>query len=245
MADNGGQADHAGDGEISAVDPQATCSIRTYCAAQSRRNICSERWKWHIISIPLFAKLPWKQCRNLWDDRERPFHWLAMTLKSPFADQAIRPNAELSANAWLSDMKRHLLPSTAWSSAYAIASRRRCAAHHSLIVWHPVKFWTVSRFPCPRVKERGVKMKRINGSFLGHLSPALTVLAFLQVMAATSAQSAQPSSGPPKLSNAPAVATVNGRLRWPFLVYFYRFTPIADTQGGFPFQTILGGADDQ
>ena len=83
-------------------------------------------------------------------------------------------------------------------------------------------------------------MKRINGSFLGHLSPVLTVLAFLQVVAATWAQSAQPSSGPPKLSNAPAVATVNGRLRWPFFIYFYRFTPIADTQGGFPFQSILG-----
>jgi hypothetical protein len=83
-------------------------------------------------------------------------------------------------------------------------------------------------------------MKRFNGRFLGYVSPALVAIALFQVVAATWAQSAQSSSGSPKLSNAPAVATVNGRLRWPFFIYFYRFTPIADTQGGFPFQDILG-----
>jgi hypothetical protein len=83
-------------------------------------------------------------------------------------------------------------------------------------------------------------MKSGSRSFLEHLTSFLVGLAFLQVVTASWAQSAQPSSQAPKLSIAPKVAFSNARLRWPFFFYFYRFTPIADTQGGFPFQSILG-----
>jgi hypothetical protein len=87
-------------------DPQATCSIRTWCAAQSRHNVRSERWQWADYFDEIMPK-------SLGRHREPPLHWLVITLNLPFADRAIRPNAELSANACLSDMKRHSLLSAA------------------------------------------------------------------------------------------------------------------------------------
>lgn len=82
-------------------------------------------------------------------------------------------------------------------------------------------------------------MKATSRRSLENLSPFLAVLIILQGLAAASAQSAQPNSRLPKISNAPAVGLSNPRLQFPFF-YFYKFTPIADTNGGFPFESILG-----
>ena len=82
-------------------------------------------------------------------------------------------------------------------------------------------------------------MKATSRRSFENFSPFLAVLIILQGLAAASAQSAQPNSRLPKISNAPAVGLSNPRLQFPFF-YFYKFTPIADTNGGFPFESILG-----
>src|SRR5690349_17168092 len=63
----------------------------------------------------------------------------------------------------------------------------------------------------------------------------LTISMFLQ-----GAASAQPvEARPPAFSTAPAAGFSNP-LRIP-LFHFYKFTPIADTKGGFPFESFIGG----
>jgi len=66
--------------------------------------------------------------------------------------------------------------------------------------------------------------------------PGLSIFMFLQGLGAASAQPVD--ARPPKFSTAPAVALSNP-LRIP-LFHFYKFTPIADTKGGFPFQSVSG-----
>jgi hypothetical protein len=73
-------------------------------------------------------------------------------------------------------------------------------------------------------------------SFENLSSLFLAMFLFLQGLGAASAQPRDARM--PGLSNAPAVGFSNARLG-PFF-HFYHFTPIADAQGGFPFQNILG-----
>src|SRR5690349_9405466 len=63
-------------------------------------------------------------------------------------------------------------------------------------------------------------------------SGCVSIFMFLEGLGAASAQPVD--ARPPKFSTAPAVALSNP-LRIP-LFHFYKFTPIADTKGGFPFQ---------
>jgi hypothetical protein len=72
-------------------------------------------------------------------------------------------------------------------------------------------------------------------SFENLSSLFLAIFIFLQ----GGAVSAQPvNARPPGFSNAPAAGFSNAQLGRFF--HFYHFTPIADAQGGFPFQNILG-----
>lgn len=72
-----------------------------------------------------------------------------------------------------------------------------------------------------------------------HLSAFLTIFIFLQGLGAASAQPAD--ARPPAFSTAPAVGLSNVPLGIS-LFHFYRFTPIADSKGGFPFQTFGVGS---
>jgi len=67
----------------------------------------------------------------------------------------------------------------------------------------------------------------------------LALLMFFFGLSSASAQQAPPKSRLPELTNAPMLKPSNTLFRWPFF-YFYRFTPIADTQSGFPFESVSG-----